>query len=145
MFVAVRAMAPVTGMPPTIGTTTLATPCATSSAFELCRPPAIESATTADSRLSSAASTATVKAGCSSGPIRSARKAGIEIVGSPPGIPPNAEPMVATGASNSVTAAVPATSATIDPGTRGTHRGSNRITASAMTPRATADVLNVGR
>src|SRR5574339_616140 len=34
-LVAVRAMAPVTGMPPTIGTTMLAAPCATSSAFEL--------------------------------------------------------------------------------------------------------------
>ena len=33
-FVAVRAMAPVAGMPPNIGETMLATPCATSSMFE---------------------------------------------------------------------------------------------------------------
>ena len=34
-FVAVRAIAPVTGMPPMVGTTMLATPWAISSAFEL--------------------------------------------------------------------------------------------------------------
>ena len=46
-------------------------PC--SSAFELWRSPVIESATTADSRLSTAASSATVRADGSSGRIRSAR------------------------------------------------------------------------
>ena len=63
-------------MPPTSGATRLATPCAISSAFELCRSPVIESATTAESRLSTAASSATVSADGSSGRIRSARNAG---------------------------------------------------------------------
>ena len=76
-FVAVRAIAPVTGMPPKSGATILATPCAMSSAFELCRSPVIESATTAESRLSTAASSATVIAAGSSGRIRSARNAGM--------------------------------------------------------------------
>ena len=124
-------MAPVTGIPPTIGTTMLATPCATSSAFELCRSPVIESATTADSRLSRAASTATVKAGCSSGRIRSARNAGTDTAGNPLGMPPNIVPIVATGRSSSATAAVPASRATMDPGTFGSHRGSRTMIASA--------------
>ncbi len=68
-----------------------------SSAFELCRSPVIESATTAESRLSTAASSATVIAAGSSGRIRSTRNAGMWIGGSPPGIAPNLEPMVSTG------------------------------------------------
>src|SRR6185503_2310568 len=47
-LVAVRAMAPVAGMPPNKGETTLATPCATSSMLERCRDPIIPSATTAE-------------------------------------------------------------------------------------------------
>ena len=77
IFVAVRAIAPVAGIPPTIGDTRLATPCAISSTFELCRSPLMLSATTAESRLSTAASKATVSAEGSSGMIRSARNSGI--------------------------------------------------------------------
>ena len=62
IFVAVQRVAPVTGMPPNSGAAILAKPCATSSALELWRSPLIESATTADSRLSSAARMATVSA-----------------------------------------------------------------------------------
>ena len=65
-FVAVRAMAPVAGMPPKIGDAMFATPCATSSMFERWRPPIMPSATTAESSDSIAASSAIVKAG----PIR---------------------------------------------------------------------------
>ncbi len=54
-LVAVRAMAPVAGMPPNSGEAMLATPCATSSMLERCRPPIIPSATTADSSDSIAA------------------------------------------------------------------------------------------
>ena len=75
----------------------LATPCAMNSAFELCRSPVMESATTADSRLSTAASSATVIAAGSSGRIRSTRNVGMWIGGRPPGITPNFEPIVSTG------------------------------------------------
>ena len=54
-LVAVRAMAPVAGMPPKSGDAMLATPCATSSMFDRCRPPIMPSATTAESSDSIAA------------------------------------------------------------------------------------------
>ena len=38
-------------------------------------------------------------------------------------MPPNFEPIVSTGRLNAATASVPTTSATIEPGTRGNHRG----------------------
>ena len=62
MFVIVRAIAPVAGMPPKNGTTTFATPCAISSVFELCLSPITPSATIADSRLSIAPNIAIVNA-----------------------------------------------------------------------------------
>ena len=62
-FVAVRAIAPVAGMPPKSGDTMFATPCATSSMFERCRPPIMPSATTAESSDSIAPSSAMVNAG----------------------------------------------------------------------------------
>ena len=48
ILVAVRAMAPVAGSPPKSGDTMFATPCASSSTFELCRVPDMRSATIAD-------------------------------------------------------------------------------------------------
>ena len=62
MLVIVRAMAPVTGIPPKKGTTMLATPWAMSSVFELCRSPVTPSATVAESGDSMAPSMAMVKA-----------------------------------------------------------------------------------
>src|SRR5207244_2516456 len=62
-FVAVRAIAPVAGIPPNSGDAIFATPCATSSMFERWRPPIMPSATTAESSDSTAASSAIVKAG----------------------------------------------------------------------------------
>src|SRR5437773_2697246 len=47
-FVAVRAIAPVAGIPPNNGEAILAMPCATSSMLERWRPPIMPSATTAD-------------------------------------------------------------------------------------------------
>ena len=140
---AVRAIAPVTGMPPTSGTIRLATPCASSSAFELWRSPVIESATTADSRLSTAARSATVSADGSSGRIRSARNCGMAKAGRPLGMPPNFDPIVSTGRPNTATAAVPASSATIDPGSRGSHFGTSRISASD--PVASANCERIDR
>ena len=58
IFVAVRAIAPVAGMPPKRGLAMFAIPCAISSVFESCFVPIIPSATTAESSDSIAASTA---------------------------------------------------------------------------------------
>ena len=57
-LVAVRAMVPVTQMPPNSAEPILAKPCATSSQLERCRRPVMPSATTADSRDSMAPSSA---------------------------------------------------------------------------------------
>ena len=62
MFVIVRAMAPVTGMPPKRGTMMLAAPWAISSVFESCLSPVTPSATVAESSDSMAPSMAMVKA-----------------------------------------------------------------------------------
>ena len=96
MLVAVRAMAPVAGRPPTSGDTMLAMPCANSSTLELCRCPVMRSATTADISDSIAPSMATVSVGDSSVSIRSARNLGKWISGRPLGIPPNRDPIVST-------------------------------------------------
>ena len=58
MFVAVRAIAPVAGMPPKRGDAMFAIPCPISSVLESCFPPVIPSATTALKRDSIAARTA---------------------------------------------------------------------------------------
>ena len=62
MLAAVRAMAPVAGIPPNRAEAVLPMPWATSSMLELCRPPIISSATTQDSRDSMAARIAMVNA-----------------------------------------------------------------------------------
>ena len=63
IFVAVRAMAPVAGMPPKSGLTMLAMPCAISSWLESWRSSVMPSATTAESSDSMAANIAMVTAG----------------------------------------------------------------------------------
>ncbi|MNV70669.1 hypothetical protein D3C71_1636480 [compost metagenome] len=63
MFVAVRAMAPVAGMPPNSGAATFAMPWPISSRLLSCRLPVMPSATTADSRDSIAPSMAMRSAG----------------------------------------------------------------------------------
>ena len=62
-FVAVRAMAPVAGIPPNSGEAMFAMPWATSSMLERWRPPIMPCATTAENSDSIAASNAMVKAG----------------------------------------------------------------------------------
>src|SRR3954466_9613474 len=101
MFVAVRAMAPVAGMPPKIGDTTFATPCATSSMFDLCREPIMPSATTADSSDSIAASNATVSDGEISSLKCSSGTDGMCGIGKDVGTAPKREPIVSTGRLNS--------------------------------------------
>jgi hypothetical protein len=62
MLAAVRAMAPVAGMPPKQIEAMLAAPWAQSSRLDLCRPPIMPSATTAQSSDSIAANSAMVVA-----------------------------------------------------------------------------------
>ena len=97
MLVAVRAIAPVAGIPPKSGDAMLATPWATSSVFARCRLPVSESATTADSSDSMAASSAMVNAGVTSSGRRCSDTFGKRGHGRPRGSSPNREPMVSTG------------------------------------------------
>ena len=120
-LVAVRAIAPVTGMPPTNGVTRFATPCATSSTFELWRSPDIESATTAESRLSMAASSATVNAEGSRGRIRSgAELRDMQIAETPEECRRTSSRSSRRAARKPRSRAVAVSSATIEPGTLGT-------------------------
>lgn len=99
MFVAVRAIAPVAGMPPKIGAM-FATPYATSSMFDLWRVPIMPSATTAERRDSMAASSAIViDGGISSRMLfHGVGRCG---AGSDDGTPAKREPMVSTGSAKS--------------------------------------------
>ena len=143
MLVAVRAIAPVAGMPPKSGTTRLARPWATSSTSGLCRSPHMLSATTAESRLSIAASIATVNAEGKSGRIRSARNSGSASAGSPVGMPPNLVPIVPTWMPAKTQAMVVATRAMIMPGSFFVTRGHRRIMATVATETTTVGVLSV--
>ena len=71
MFVAVRAIAPVAGMPPKSGLQMLAMPCAISSVLDRCLMPVMPSATTADRSDSIAPKRATDNAGLKSSRNRS--------------------------------------------------------------------------
>ena len=95
-FVAVRAMAPVTGKPPKRGVIIFAAPWAISSIFDLCRLPIMPSATTAESSASIAPSRAMVVAGMMSCRIVAKSKKGSDGGGIIDGISPNRDSIVAT-------------------------------------------------
>ena len=135
-LVAVRAIAPVAGRPPKSGEAMLATPCATSSTFGLWRSPVMRSATTADISDSMPPSIATVNAGGRRPSTRSRRNGGNRERGQPLGMPWKRVSMVSTSRPSVCAAAVPATSATIVPGTR-VFSVAQRISASSVhTPSA---------
>jgi hypothetical protein len=73
-FVAVRAIAPVAGIPPKSGVARFAMPCATNSMFGRCLPPIIPSDTTAESSASMPANSAIVNAAGEKGRILSGKK-----------------------------------------------------------------------
>ena len=75
-LVAVRAIAPVAGIPPKRADATLAMPCPTSSTLDLWRLPIMPSATTAESSDSIAARSATVTADGKSSRTRSSAERG---------------------------------------------------------------------
>jgi hypothetical protein len=131
MLVAVRASAPVAGMPPKNGTTMLAMPCAISSWLASCLSPVRLSATTAHSSDSMAPKSAMVKAGVISSDSVAQSSAKPVNAGSPCGMPPNLLPMVATGRWNSATVTVASSSAMNGDGSSLLSRlGHSRISAS---------------
>src|SRR2546430_2188925 len=111
-LVAVRAMAPVAGIPPNSGDAMLAIPCATSSMFERWRPPIIPSATTAERSDSTAPSNAIVNAAPINPGIWWNVTAGREGAGSAALMTPKRLPIVSTGRCSSCTPPVVPTSAT---------------------------------
>ena len=126
MLVAVRAIVPVTLMPPNRAEATLARPCATSSMFERCLRPVMPSATLADSRLSTPPSR-----------VKDERRrqhfenqvayeiGGRRGTGKPCGMPPNRLPIVSTGRWNSQAATAASTTAISMPGQFGAKRRSS--------------------
>src|SRR5881398_1669263 len=117
-LVAVRAIAPVAGIPPNSGDAMFATPCATSSMFERWRPPIMPSATTAERSDSIAPSSAIVNAGAMSPGSCCTVIAGSLGRRSVASMAPNRVPMVSTGIWSSWTTAVVTISATNGLGTR---------------------------
>ena len=96
MLVMVRAMAPVTGMPPKKGTVRLARPWPISSVLLSVREPVTPSATVAESRLSMAPSTAMVKAEGSSMLMVAMLRVKPWGTGRSVGMSPKRSPMVST-------------------------------------------------
>ena len=126
-FVAVRAMAPVAGMPPKIGDTMLATPWATSSMLERWRPPIMPSATTADSKDSMAPSSAMVNAGAARVVSIASVTWGSAGRGRPASMTPKRVPIVSTGRCSARTSTVVTIRATNGPGMRRSTLGHTRI------------------
>ena len=115
-LVAVRAMVPVTQMPPNSAEPILAKPCATSSQFERWRRPVMPSATTADSSDSIAPSSVKATASGSTAFINSMSKPGSVGSGSDCGMPPKRVPMVSAGRPNTAAATEAAATPTSMPG-----------------------------
>ena len=115
-LVAVRAIVPVTHMPPNVTEAIFAAPWATSSQLERCLRPVIPSATTADSSDLIAPSKAMATASGRTAPIFLRSKAGSDGAGKDRGIPPKREPMVATSRWNSAAIAAVTATATRKPG-----------------------------
>ena len=140
-LVAVRAMVPVTGMPPNTAEPILAKPCATSSQLERWRRPVMPSATTADSSDSIEPSSAKAAASGSTASTLSAEKSGSAGQGSVRGMPPKREPIVSTGSDSRKAASEATTMATSMPGQLGRKRFSPATTR--MVRRATPAAAGV--
>ena len=121
-LVAVRAMVPVTQIPPKRPETTLAAPCATSSQLLRWRRPVIPSATTADSSDSIAPSSANDTADGSTSRTLPHPTSGSDGNGKLLGMPPNCVPIVATSSPAATVTAAAAATAINMPGHCGFHR-----------------------
>ena len=143
-FVTVRAMVPVTVIPPNRPEATLATPWATSSQLERWRRPVMLSATTADSSDSIAPNSANASASGSIVTRKSSETCGSDGSGKVRGMPPNLEPIVSTGNCSSTAAPDANTTAISMPGQWGRHRRTAAITAMLKADSAMAAKLAVG-
>ena len=145
MLAAVRAMAPVAGMPPKAAEPILATPCATSSMLGRWWEPIMPSATTADSSDSTPASTAMVTALDSWARMAAKEKSDRCSVsaGKPARISVKDLPMVFTSRCSSSTAAAVTTTAMREPGIFLKNRGQTMRMTRATTPMRTAWRLTV--
>ena len=143
-LVAVRAMVPVTQIPPNSGEAMFATPCATSSQFDRWRRPLMLSATTADSRLSMAPSSAKATASGRTASALSAEKAGSSGSGRELGMPPNRVPIVSTGSPRTQLATAAAPTAISSAGQCGRARRTARISPTVIRVTAAAAGLIVG-
>lgn len=131
-LVAVRAIAPVAGMPPKMEEKIFAVPCATNSILDLWLPPIIPSDTTADNRDSIDPNKAIVKAGRTRFLIIVKSKFGSDGVGNKDWILPNLLPIVSTGRFNNCIAAVVTSIAINEPGTLRVTFGQKEIIATVI-------------
>ena len=134
---AVRAMAPVAGMPPNSTEPMLPTPCATSSMLQRWWPEIMESATTHDSSDSMAARMAMVMPLANSSRNKSRLSWGNCSVGRPASMVYRS-PMVLTCRPNADTMAAPTITATSEPGMRLDTFGHSIRMARHTTPTSTA-------
>ena len=142
-LVAVRAMVPVTQMPPNSAEPILATPCATSSQLERWRRPVMPSATTADRSDSMAPSSAKAMASGSTACILARLKAGIAGAGRLLGMPPKRVPMVSIGRFRTTVSTAASPTATSMPGQCGFQRLRPRMVPMDSTAIAAAATLIV--
>src|SRR2546428_2944598 len=146
ILVAVRAIAPVAGMPPKRGVTILAIPCPMSSRLLLCLLPDMPSATTADNKDSIPPSMAITNAGGSNSFIFSKENCGRVSVGSMLGIAPKVVPIVAIfPLKNKVAAILETSSATKEAGILGKILGNAIRMARLIIAVITLYMLNVAR
>ena len=129
ILVAVRAMAPVAGIPPMTAEAMLASPCATSSQLARWRRPVMPSATTAESSDSIPPSAKIVNAAGNRARIPANENAGRCAAGNADGMPPKRVPMVATGSLKIHTARPASTSAIRKAGKRAAYRCMSRYRA----------------
>ena len=133
-FAAVRAIAPVAGIPPKIPEKIFPTPCPISSAFDLWVSPIIPSETTAESRDSIPARIAIVNAGENIFWISPKEIAGICGVGNEDDNSPYTLPIVLTGSFAKYTISVVTMIAISDPGILSVTFGQTTMISTAATP-----------
>ncbi len=143
MLVAVRAIVPVTLIPPNKADTILASPCATSSMLERCLRPDMLSATFADSRLSTPPSSVNDRADGSSWRTSAHDSCGACGVGSPRGISPKRLPIVSAGSCSQAAAIEARTTAISIPGQFGRNRRTTKISAAHPRPSTAAAGVTV--
>ena len=144
-FVAVRAIAPVAGRPRKSGEAMLAAPCEINSAFDLCAPPIIRSATVAESSDSMPARNAMVSADGSRSTARSVLMGGICGVGRPFGKLPYLAATVSTVGNATTATTLAAMTTNTSHGIFGASFRRIRIAARLPIPSASAAGSTVSR